>query len=135
MPLNEETIYEQLCDDFRSLNGILWHTPLIVMTLTGGLWFAVASFDLTGIARSALLAFAAVANVLMIIALYRLRYVMQRIQEQIRTRDGRLVIGPNYAIVTCFAILLALAATASFIASLSPTTYFEERTPVKEGTS
>lgn len=135
MPLSEETIYEQLCDDFRSLNGILWQTPLIVMTLTGGLWFAVASFDLTNIARSALLAFAAVANVLMIIALYRLRYVMQRIQEQIRTRDGRQVIGPNYVIVTCFAVLLALAATASTFASFSPSIYFKESAAAKEGTS
>ena len=71
----------------------------------------------------------------MIIALYRLRYVMQRIQEQIRTRDGRQVIGPNYVIVTCFAVLLALAATASTFASFSPATYFKESTAAKEGTS
>lgn len=123
-PVEPKVIYEQLCNDFRSLNGFLWQTPLIVMTLTGGLWFAVASFHLTDAARSGLLVFAAIANIVMIVALYRLRYVMQRIQDEIRVHDGRPVIGPNYTIVTSFALLLLLAAVGSVVASCAPAQYF-----------
>ena len=50
--IEPKVVYEQLCNDFRSLNGFLWQTPLIFITLTGGLWFAVASFDLSGEARA-----------------------------------------------------------------------------------
>lgn len=122
--IDPKIIYEQLCNDFRSLNGFLWQTPLIVMSLTGGLWFAVASFHLTASARSALLVFAAITNIVMIVALYRLRYVMQRIQNEIRKHDGRPVIGPNYTIVTCFALLLLIAACGSIQASRAPSAFF-----------
>jgi hypothetical protein len=33
-----KTIFEQDCQEFRSLNGFLWQIPVIVSTLTGGLW-------------------------------------------------------------------------------------------------
>jgi hypothetical protein len=106
-----------LCGDFRSLNGFLWQTPVLFTTLTRGLWFAVASLPLTIAARSGLLVFAGLANLIMTVALYRLRYVMQRIQDQIRERDGRAGIGLNYMIVTCFASLLLIAALGSLWAA------------------
>jgi hypothetical protein len=34
----QKTIFEQDCQEFRSLNGFLWQIPVIVSTLTGGLW-------------------------------------------------------------------------------------------------
>lgn len=49
---------------------------------------------------------------------------MQRIQDQIRERDGRAVIGPNYMIVTCFAALLLAASLGSLWAAASPTAVF-----------
>lgn len=119
-----DTVYQELCADFRSLNAVLWQTPLLFMTLTGGLWFAVASLSLIEAARVGLLVFAGLANFIMIVALYRLRYVMQRIQDQIRTRDGRDVIGPNYVIVTCFAVLLLAAACGSLWAASMPERVF-----------
>jgi hypothetical protein len=122
--LNDKVVYEQLCNDFRSLNGFLWQTPLIFMTLTGGLWFAVASFDLTSTARSWLLIFAGAANLLMIAALYRLRFVMQGIMERIQKLDKRPDPRWNYFIVTCFALLLSTAAIGSFVASSDPSRYF-----------
>lgn len=121
--IERKVVYEQLCADFRSLNGFLWQTPLIFMTLTGGLWFAVASLGMSEMARSRLLLFAGLANLLMIAALYRLRVVMQRIQDEIRRHDGRPTIGPNYFIVTCFSALLLIAATGSLLASRSPGDY------------
>src|SRR5688500_17999055 len=108
--LDDKDIYEQLCSDFRSLNGFLWQTPLIFMTLTGGLWFAVASFELSATARSSLLTFAGIANMLMIAALYRLRFVMHRIMGRIQDLDKRPDPRWNYFIVTCFSLLLLVAA-------------------------
>lgn len=122
--VEDKVRYEQLCNDFRSLNGFLWQTPLIVMTLTGGLWFSVGNFELSDAARSALLWFAAIADVLMIAALFRLRYVMDQIQNQIGALDGRPKVGPNYFIVSIFAILLALAAGGSAWTACRPSAYF-----------
>jgi hypothetical protein len=122
--IEAKVIYEQLCADFRSLNGFLWQAPLIFMTLTGGLWFAVASFDLTNDARSWFLIFAACANLIMIAALFRLRFVMQRIMNRIQELDGRPDPRWNYFIVTCFSLLLLLAAFGSAMASCRPEAYF-----------
>ena len=124
--INKETVYEQLCNDFRSLNGFLWQTPLIFMTLTGGLWFAVASFDMTDDARSWLMLFAGLANLIMIAALYRLRTVMQSLLDEIRRYDGRPAPGPNFFIVRCFSLLLLLAAAGSFAASWNPAEWFSK---------
>jgi hypothetical protein len=125
--VEDKVRYEQLCNDFRSLNGFLWQTPLIVMTLTGGLWFSVANFELSDAARGALLGFAALADVLMIAALFRLRYVMDQIQSLIRALDARPVVGPNYFIVSTFAILLAAAAAGSAWTACRPGEYFLKR--------
>ena len=40
-------IYQQSCEEFRSLNGFFWQIPIIMMTLNGGLWYSVASLDLS----------------------------------------------------------------------------------------
>lgn len=122
--LDDKVVYEQLCNDFRSLNGFLWQTPLIFMTLTGGLWFAVSSFELSPIARSWLLVFAGIANLLMIAALFRLRFVMHKIMCRIQQLDGRPDPKMNFFIVSCFSLLLLTAAIGSFIASCDPPRYF-----------
>lgn len=131
--LEPKAVYGQLCGDFRSLNGFLWQTPLIFTTLTGGLWFAVASLDLTHDARVWILRFAAVANILMIVALYRLRSVMQRILVKIASYDNRPIGRRNYIIVTCFAALLAVAALGSWMASLDPNAWFSSAPSAKGG--
>jgi len=127
--IEKKVIYEQLCNDFRSLNGFLWQTPLIFMTLTGGLWFAVASFDMTNAARSWLMLFASLANLIMIAALYRLRHVMQTLLIKIKDYDGRPAPGPNFFIVSCFALLLLLAAAGSFAAASNPAHWFNKAAP------
>ena len=127
--VDEKVVYEQLCNDFRSLNGFLWQTPLIFMTLTGGLWLAVASFELSLLARGWLLTCAGLSNLLMIAALYRLRYVMQRIMTRIQQLDGRPDPKMNYFIVTCFSLLLLMAAIGSFVASGDPAAYFTKAAP------
>jgi hypothetical protein len=121
---DQKAVYEQRCEDFRSLNGILWQTPLIIMTLTGGLWFAVASFALSDAARSMLLLFACAANLLMIGALVRLRWVMQRVLEDIRAYDGKPQTKGNYTIVRIFSALLLITAGVSAVAACHPSQYF-----------
>jgi hypothetical protein len=39
----DKVCYEQNCEHMRSLNQIMWQVPMIAMTLTGGLWYAVAT--------------------------------------------------------------------------------------------
>ncbi|TJW00083.1 MAG: hypothetical protein E5W97_30345 [Mesorhizobium sp.] len=130
-PPDQKVIYEQRCEDFRSLNGFLWQSPLLIMTLTGGLWFAVASFDISDRARSMLLLFAGISNLLMIIALIRLRYVMQRVLADIRSYDGKGKIGGNFIIVGTFCLLLLAAAVGSFVASCGPAAYFTKNGAAK----
>ena len=124
---DQKAVYEQRCQDFRSLNGFLWQSPLIIMTLTGGLWFAVASFSLSDMARTMLLAFACIANLLMIGALYRLRWVMQRVLEDIRDYDGKRRIKGDYTIVQLFGAMLLLTALGSAIAACNPSAYFTKK--------
>lgn len=121
---DQKVIYEQRCQDFRSLNGFLWQSPLIIMSLTGGLWFAVASFALSETARTMLLIFAGLANILMIGALIRLRFVMQSVLNDIRAYDGKHAVGGNYIIVGIFSALLAMTSIGSFVASCYPGAYF-----------
>ncbi len=121
---DQKVIYEQRCEDFRSLNGFLWQSPLIIMSLTGGLWFAVASFALSDAARSMLLVFAGLANLLMIGALIRLRWVMQSVLTDIRGYDDKTKVGGNYIIVGVFSLLLLMTAIGSFVASCNPGAHF-----------
>lgn len=130
---DQKVIYEQRCEDFRSLNGFLWQSPLIIMSLTGGLWFAVASFALSNSARSMLLAFACLANLLMIGALVRLRWVMQQVLEDIRDYDGKRRTNGNYTIVKIFTAMLLFAAIGSAIAAIQPAAYFTKPQSIKAG--
>lgn len=127
---DQKVIYEQRCEDFRSLNGFLWQLPVIIMTLTGGLWFAVASFALSNNARSMLLSFACLANLLMIGAIVRLRCVMQSVLRDVRTYDGRHAIGGNFIIVGIFSALLLLTGFGSLVAAKNPAAYFTKQVAV-----
>lgn len=123
--ISTELAYQQLCEDFRALNAIFWQTPVIVMTLTGGLWFSVATFDLTDHARDALLIFGAVADAVIIFCLFRLRSVMRGLQTQIRTLDGRDKLGLSYQIVWALTGLLALALAGSLYAAAQSDAFFD----------
>jgi hypothetical protein len=123
-PVDTKTAYEQLCSDFRGLNTILWQMPVIFTTLTGGLWYAVASLDLTDYARSALLVFAGLANLIMIAALIRLRFVMERLRTKIVALDQRPSPGGSYFTVGALSLLLLLTAVGSFVASACPGKWF-----------
>lgn len=117
-------IYEQNCQEFRSLNGFFWQVPLIMMTLNGGLWFSVASLDLAPMAQRGVLLFAAFANIVMIFGLWRLRSVMQSLLAQIHAYQGTTAPGRGMIIRYLFQALLLWAAAGALLASLDPPRYF-----------
>jgi hypothetical protein len=122
--LADQIKYEQLCTDFRALNTILWQMPVIFTTLTGGLWFSVASLDLTNHARTLILEFAAVANLIMIAALIRLRIIMETQRQKICKLDHRSSPGFNFFTVGMMSLLLLLVAGGSWVASRDPAAWF-----------
>jgi hypothetical protein len=63
----EKAIFEQDCQDFRSLNGFLWQIPVIVSTLTGGLWFGVDKVAKDSFVRPSLWILAFVVNVVFVV--------------------------------------------------------------------
>jgi hypothetical protein len=127
--LTDQTKYEQLCTDFRALNAILWQMPVIFTTLTGGLWFSVASLDLTNHARTLILQFAALANLIMIAALIRLRIIMETQRRKICNLDQRESPGFNFFTVGMMSLLLLLVAGGSWAASRDPAAWFRKAAP------
>jgi hypothetical protein len=116
--VTQSQIYEQRCAEFRSLNGFFWQIPLIVMTLNGGLWFAVASLDLTAIARGSILLFAAIANLAMIITLWRLRSLMELLLTHIRAAEGTHEPKWGQVILWVFCTLFAVASIGAIVAAI-----------------
>ena len=122
--VSDEHIYDQTCQEFRSLNGFFWQIPLIMMTLNGGLWYSVGSLSLDVSAQRAILWFAVVANLVMIAGLWRLRSVMQSLLRRIHDMEGRQPKETSRIIQALFSILLALAAFGAAWASCDPGRHF-----------
>lgn len=126
--LKEEEIYKRLGDDFRSLNTILWQLPPVMITITGGLWYAAATFKLSPAGQSCILVFAAVANALMIAAMYRLRFVIFGLQKQIAVYDGQPTSKNPFTTVTLMSVILAFSALGSLWVAACPGHYFQTET-------
>lgn len=74
----EKEAYEQNYQQFRSLNQIMWQIPVLAMTLTGGLWFAVSRAESTPLIAAMLLLTAVIGNIALVVVLRRFRFVMGR---------------------------------------------------------
>lgn len=118
--------YNQNSETFRALNALMWQVPLIAMTLTGGLWFGVASISKeSGLAFLApgLLLLAGVGDVLLIFVLERLRHIIGEYLKWLGAAHPRGYIaadGPRWwnsrkVVKTCFQIMLFFAASISFV--------------------
>ncbi|MGY3602751.1 MULTISPECIES: hypothetical protein [unclassified Bradyrhizobium] len=88
-----KVIFEQDCQEFRSLNGFLWQIPVIVSTLTGG-WFGAGKID-DRFVQAALFLLAGCANLCFVVVLWRLR---RGVMEPLlggspNTRAGRETLG------------------------------------------
>lgn len=88
----EIVIYKEHQQSFRSLNQQMWQIPVIAMTLTGGLWFAVNSLESDSIQRAALLFLASAGNFGLAIVLWRVRSLMQRLLTKMQKFEGELSI-------------------------------------------
>lgn len=132
----EALIYQQNCEEFRSLNGFFWQIPLIMMTLNGGLWYSVASLDLSETAQRGVLWFAVLANLVMVAGLARIRNVMASLLIQIHSYQGTTATGRPRIIQILFSLLLGLAAIGAAVVSCSPRTHFTRKStdgaPTKE---
>ena len=84
-------------------------------------------------ARSMLLIFACLANLLMIGALVRLRWVMQQVLDDIGVYDGKRRTKGNYTIVMIFSAMLLFTAIGSSIAARDPAAYFTKAPAAKAG--
>ncbi len=120
----EALIYEQNCLEFRSLNAFFWQVPLIMMTLNGGLWYSVASLDLSVTAQRGVLAFAVIANVVMAVALGRMRNIMASLLVEIHAFQGTAAPGRARLIQYLFQSLMLFAALGAFLAALNPKQQF-----------
>lgn len=100
--------------------------------LNGGLWYSVASLSLGLAAKQGILWFAVLANLVMIVALWRLRAVMQKLLDIIHRieateGEGSGAVGKEGAgriVQWAFGILLFVAALGAAIASCDPARHF-----------
>ena len=114
-----KSIFEQDCQEFRSLNGFLWQIPVIVSTLTGGLWFGVTKIGADSIVKPALFFLAGMVNLTFIVVLWRLRKgVMENLLDRIHEYQGRPRAGGRYTMIRMFTVLLAVSSIISFAAFL-----------------
>jgi hypothetical protein len=127
MAVPPEDVYRERCAEFRSLNTIFWQIPLIMMTLNGGLWFALGSLELTTAGQRLVLIFAAVANTVFAVALIRLRSVMGRLLAHIRLSEGDAKSRFSGTTVTGFVLLLGVAAAGALAASREPSAVLAKR--------
>jgi len=110
-----KTCYQEHSKSFRALDQHLWKIPAIAMTLTGGLWFAVANINMAG--KEWLLFLAAISDFGLILVLFRIRFIMSRILEKLAdfsaqwhvSATGPLLWQRPLLMVVVYSILLAVA--------------------------
>lgn len=108
-----KAIFEQDCHEFRSLNGFLWQIPVIVSTLTGGLWFGAGKID-DRLLQAALFLLAGCTNLCFVVVLWRLRRgVMEPLLGRITDYQGRPRSTGKYTMIVMFSILLLLSFSVS----------------------
>ena len=117
--------YNQNSETFRALNALMWQIPLIAMTLTGGLWFGVASISKdSGLSflRPGLLLLAGVGDVMLIIILERLRHIIGEYLLWLDAAHPRGFVAAEgkglksrKVVKVCFQIMLGFAAMASIV--------------------
>lgn len=118
----ETACYNQNCEQFRSMNQIMWQVPVLAMTLTGGLWFGAGQLkDYTAI-RFLLFVLAGCSDIAFFVVLKRIRFVMGAYLKKIEefhptsfvTADGTGLC-KSKTVINTFGILLLGAAVVSFV--------------------
>jgi hypothetical protein len=122
----DRVTYEQNCAFARNLNDQMNRMPTIAVTVTGGLWFGAGIAEgLQDSIRFALLLFAGIVNLALILAIFRVRDVYQSHLEKMKEfhppgfvpsqpKKPRLGRFGGYSMVTVYAILMSIACILSF---------------------
>jgi len=122
-------VYEQNFEQVRAINSQLNNIPVIAITITGGLWFAAGlSSNTKDEIRFLLLILSSYFNLVMIVALFRMRDVFQSYLEIIeelhpiqkkqgRTLNARLKFLKGYSLVSLYSMMLFMAAIAAHVAA------------------
>jgi len=126
-PDRETVCYQQNFEQMRSLNTQMNHVPVLAMTLTGGLWFgAGVTEDLDVEIRFALLLFAGLCNIALILTVVRIRDVLQSYLDKIKAyhpasfasgkpNSPKLPWLQGYSMILTYAALMMCGAALSFI--------------------
>lgn len=121
----DRTCYEQNCETARGLNRQLNQLPVLVITLTGGLWYGSTIVeDTQDPARFGILCFAAICNLLLVFAAMRIRDVLEGHLEKIREFHRYWYAGggpqkpmlpwlKSYSMITIYAVLMIVAGLLS----------------------
>lgn len=126
-PEGRETVcYQQNFEQARSLNSQMNNVPVLAMTLTGGLWFgAGVTENLDQAIRFALLLFAGLCNLALVLAVLRIRDVLESYLEKIeayhppsfasgRPEKPKMSWLGSYSMISTYAALMMLGAGLSF---------------------
>jgi hypothetical protein len=123
----QKVCYEQNFEQARSLNEQMNRVPALAMTLTGGLWFgAGVTENLVEEIRFALLLFAGICNVALVLSVLRIRDVLESYLEKLeafheksfasgRPSNPKMPILGSYSMISIYCALIILASISSFI--------------------
>jgi hypothetical protein len=121
----QKVCYEQNFQQARSLNLQMNQVPVLAMTLTGGLWFgAGVAKDLPIEIRFALLLFAGLCNLALILAILRIRDVLESYLEKIqafyeagfasgRPKNPKIPWLGGYSMISIYCTLMLIGAVFS----------------------
>lgn len=112
---------EQNCEQFRSLNQIMYQIPVLAMTLTGGLWFGAGQLKDYEFITYWLFFLAGLSDIGFAAVLWRIRYVMQKYLDKIEEFNPTLFVNAkgdgvftrSRTVVIAFQAMLLLSAGVS----------------------
>ncbi|SRR5581483_2520704 len=122
----QKVCYEQNFQQARSLNLQMNQVPVLAMTLTGGLWFGAGVTEhIPTEIRFALLVFAGLCNLALILAVLRIRDVLENYFEKIeafhkasfasgRPMNPKIPWLGRYSMISIYSALMLIAAIFSF---------------------
>jgi hypothetical protein len=125
----QKVCYEQNFQHARTLNTQMNQVPVLAMTLTGGLWFgAGVTSNLPTLFRFALLIFASLCDLALILATLRIRDVFESYLEKIRhfcpssyasgqPANPKMPWLGSYSMISIYCALILLGAIFSVVAA------------------
>lgn len=115
----QELEYLEAGQHLRALNQIMWQVPGMAIAVTGGLWYGVTTVE-ADLPKIFALIFVAIVDAITIPIIWRLRGVIDiqiKVQRSFSPSLPQVKKERDRVVVSCWAFILALAATLSVIAA------------------